>query len=173
MKSSLRRRGISDVGVVPGDLVAEHPHKQGAHGNASNAAQNGLEPFRDPHARQHPTRGRAWATNPAGARVADSDQAATRDPAVRLDNAEGGGLIRAPSPKTRSSKVKAGRSSTHLRSTEHRNLAVNTPLSFCILRETELNRGRLTGVGAYLVAETFNGKQKHQNCGDTFHKISI
>ena len=90
MKSSLRRRGISDVGVVPGDLVAEHPHKQGAHGNASNAAQNGLEPFRDPHARQHPTRGRAWATNPAGARVADSDQAATRDPAVRLDNAEGG-----------------------------------------------------------------------------------
>jgi hypothetical protein len=32
----------------------------------------------------------------------------------------------------------------------------HTPLWFYILREAELNRGRLTGVGARIVAETFH-----------------
>jgi hypothetical protein len=43
-----------------------------------------------------------------------------------------------------------------LNRTERQNLAAHTPLWFYILRESELNRGRLTGVGARLVAETFH-----------------
>jgi Animal haem peroxidase len=39
---------------------------------------------------------------------------------------------------------------------EKQNLAEHTPLWFYILREAELNGGRLTGVGARLVAETFH-----------------
>lgn len=39
---------------------------------------------------------------------------------------------------------------------ERQNLAEHTPLWFYILREAELNGGRLTGVGARLVAETFH-----------------
>ena len=35
-------------------------------------------------------------------------------------------------------------------------LVKDTPLWFYILREAELNRGRLTGVGARIVAETFH-----------------
>jgi hypothetical protein len=43
-----------------------------------------------------------------------------------------------------------------LDSAARRNLAEHTPLWFYILREAELNQGRLTGVGARLVAETFH-----------------
>jgi hypothetical protein len=39
---------------------------------------------------------------------------------------------------------------------ERQNLSEHTPLWFYILREAELNGGRLTGVGARLVAETFH-----------------
>jgi hypothetical protein len=39
---------------------------------------------------------------------------------------------------------------------EKQNLAEHTPLWFYILREAELDGGRLTGVGARLVAETFH-----------------
>ena len=35
-------------------------------------------------------------------------------------------------------------------------LVANTPLWFYVLREAELNGGRLTGVGARIVAETFH-----------------
>src|SRR5205085_6547987 len=42
-----------------------------------------------------------------------------------------------------------------LNATEKRNLAAHTPLWFYILREAALHRGRLAGVGARLVAETF------------------
>jgi hypothetical protein len=35
-------------------------------------------------------------------------------------------------------------------------VVANTPLWFYILRETELNGGKLTGVGARIVAETFH-----------------
>ena len=34
----------------------------------------------------------------------------------------------------------------------------DTPLWFYVLREAELNDGRLTGVGARLVVETFTGR---------------
>jgi hypothetical protein len=43
-----------------------------------------------------------------------------------------------------------------LTTTERHNLSEHTPLWFYILREAELNHGRLTGVGARLVAETFH-----------------
>ncbi len=43
-----------------------------------------------------------------------------------------------------------------LTETEQRNLSEHTPLWFYVLREAELNRGRLTGVGARIVAETFH-----------------
>jgi Animal haem peroxidase len=43
-----------------------------------------------------------------------------------------------------------------LTGTERKNLSEHTPLWFYILREAELNHGRLTGVGARLVAETFH-----------------
>src|SRR3954452_17281748 len=39
---------------------------------------------------------------------------------------------------------------------ERKNLSEHTPLWFYILREAELNHGRLAGVGARLVAETFH-----------------
>ena len=35
-------------------------------------------------------------------------------------------------------------------------MLTDTPLWFYILREAELNQGRLTGVGARIVAETFH-----------------
>jgi hypothetical protein len=35
-------------------------------------------------------------------------------------------------------------------------LAKNTPLWFYVLREAELNKGRMTGVGGRLVSETFH-----------------
>jgi hypothetical protein len=43
-----------------------------------------------------------------------------------------------------------------LNATERQTLSEHTPLWFYILREAELNGGRLTGVGARLVAETFH-----------------
>jgi hypothetical protein len=43
-----------------------------------------------------------------------------------------------------------------LSATERDNLVARTPLWFYILREAELNGGKLTGVGARLVAETFH-----------------
>src|SRR3954463_8105156 len=43
-----------------------------------------------------------------------------------------------------------------LTATERKNLSEPTPLWFYTLREAELNHGRLTGVGARLVAETFH-----------------
>jgi hypothetical protein len=39
---------------------------------------------------------------------------------------------------------------------ERNELSSNTPLWFYVLREAELNGGRLTGVGGRLVAETFH-----------------
>ncbi len=43
-----------------------------------------------------------------------------------------------------------------LTANERDSLVENTPLWFYVLREAELNRGRLTGVGGRLVAETFH-----------------
>ncbi len=44
----------------------------------------------------------------------------------------------------------------HLTPTEKNAMATRTPLWFYILREAELNEGRLRGVGARIVAETFH-----------------
>ena len=44
----------------------------------------------------------------------------------------------------------------HLTPAEKNELAANTPLWFYILREAELNNGRLNGVGGRIVAETFH-----------------
>jgi hypothetical protein len=44
----------------------------------------------------------------------------------------------------------------HLTAAEKTALANRTPLWFYILREAELNNGRLTGVGARIVVETFH-----------------
>ena len=43
-----------------------------------------------------------------------------------------------------------------LTANERTNLASNTPLWFYVLREAEVNRGRLTGVGGRIVAEAFH-----------------
>jgi len=50
----------------------------------------------------------------------------------------------------------AGASLSALTDTEKERFAAETPLWFYVLREAELNRGRLTGVGARIVAETFH-----------------
>ena len=44
----------------------------------------------------------------------------------------------------------------HLTAAEKNSVATRTPLWFYILREAELNNGRLKGVGARIVAETFH-----------------
>ena len=44
----------------------------------------------------------------------------------------------------------------HLTAAERNAVANRTPLWFYILREAELNNGRLKGVGARIVAETFH-----------------
>ena len=44
----------------------------------------------------------------------------------------------------------------HLTAAERNAVATRTPLWFYILREAELNNGRLKGVGARIVAETFH-----------------
>jgi Animal haem peroxidase len=52
----------------------------------------------------------------------------------------------------------------------------NTPLWFYILREAELNRGRLTGVGARIVAETFHRAMegsRHSIVRDTAWRPSL
>lgn len=43
-----------------------------------------------------------------------------------------------------------------LTTTERNRLAEHTPLWFYVLREAELNRGRMTGVGGRIIAETFH-----------------
>jgi len=50
----------------------------------------------------------------------------------------------------------AGASLEHLTRTEKNALTARTPLWFYILREAELNHGRLRGVGARIIAETFH-----------------
>ncbi len=44
----------------------------------------------------------------------------------------------------------------HLTTAEKNQVATRTPLWFYVLREAELNGGRLKGVGARIVAETFH-----------------
>ena len=51
---------------------------------------------------------------------------------------------------------KGGAKLDHLTAAEQNIVATRTPLWFYILREAELNNGRLRGVGARLVAETFH-----------------
>ena len=51
---------------------------------------------------------------------------------------------------------KGGAKLDHLTAAEKNSLATRTPLWFYILREAEMNNGRLKGVGARLVAETFH-----------------
>ena len=51
---------------------------------------------------------------------------------------------------------KNGAKLDHLTAAEKNALAARTPLWFYILREAELNNGRLNGVGARIVAETFH-----------------
>ncbi len=51
---------------------------------------------------------------------------------------------------------KNGASLDHLTTAEKNSLSTRTPLWFYILREAEINNGRLKGVGARLVAETFH-----------------
>ncbi len=51
---------------------------------------------------------------------------------------------------------KGGAKLDHLTAAEQNSVATRTPLWFYILREAELNNGRLKGVGARLVAETFH-----------------
>jgi hypothetical protein len=45
---------------------------------------------------------------------------------------------------------------TSLTQTQRENVLTDTPLWFYVLREAELNNGRLDGVGARIVAETFH-----------------
>ncbi len=51
---------------------------------------------------------------------------------------------------------KGGAKLDHLTAAEQNAVATRTPLWFYILREAELNNGRLKGVGARIVAETFH-----------------
>jgi len=51
---------------------------------------------------------------------------------------------------------KNGAKLDHLTPAQRDNLLKDTPLWFYILREAELNSGRLKGVGARIVAETFH-----------------
>ncbi|MEO5653526.1 MAG: heme peroxidase family protein [Marmoricola sp.] len=51
---------------------------------------------------------------------------------------------------------KGGAKLDHLTAAEQNALTAKTPLWFYILREAELNNGRLNGVGARIVAETFH-----------------
>jgi hypothetical protein len=50
----------------------------------------------------------------------------------------------------------ANRRIGELTKTQRQGLVQKTPLWFYVLREAELNAGRLKGVGARIVAETFN-----------------
>jgi hypothetical protein len=51
---------------------------------------------------------------------------------------------------------KGGAKLDHLTAAERNSVATRTPLWFYILREAEMNNGRLKGVGARIVAETFH-----------------
>ena len=51
---------------------------------------------------------------------------------------------------------KNGATLEDLTQTQRVNLVKDTPLWFYVLREAELNQGRLKGVGARIVAETFH-----------------
>jgi hypothetical protein len=51
---------------------------------------------------------------------------------------------------------KGGAKLDHLTAAEKNAVVARTPLWFYILREAELNNGRLKGVGARIVAETFH-----------------
>ncbi len=56
-------------------------------------------------------------------------------------------------------QIRDGKGSATLEALTKKQLArvlTDTPLWFYILREAELNQGRLTGVGARIVAETFH-----------------
>jgi hypothetical protein len=61
-------------------------------------------------------------------------------------------------PLTRSQVLEGngGARLDHLTSAEKDAVAARTPLWFYVLREAELNGGRLKGVGARIVAETFH-----------------
>ena len=61
--------------------------------------------------------------------------------------------------KLTSAQIREGRNGAQLddlTQQQRRGLVANTPLWFYILREAEFNRGRLAGVGARVVAETFH-----------------
>ena len=61
--------------------------------------------------------------------------------------------------KLTKSQIKNGKNGANLDAltpTQRDQVATNTPLWFYILREAELNGGRLNGVGARIVAETFH-----------------
>jgi hypothetical protein len=56
-------------------------------------------------------------------------------------------------------QIREGRNGAELgalTSTQRDALLTHTPLWFYILREAELNQGKLTGVGARIIAETFH-----------------
>lgn len=61
-----------------------------------------------------------------------------------------------PLTKTQLANGKNGARLDHLTDDERAAVAARTPLWFYVLREAELNGGRMTGVGARLVAETFH-----------------
>lgn len=87
----------------------------------------------------------------------------TRATMVRL--ADGQGMARrlsqhgaAVKPLTQA-QIRRGRNGAtldHLTAAERDGVLTRTPLWFYVLREAELNGGRLTGVGARIVAETFH-----------------
>ena len=61
--------------------------------------------------------------------------------------------------KLTKSQIKNGKNGANLdalTTAQQNELTTNTPLWFYILREAELNGGRLNGVGARIVAETFH-----------------
>lgn len=61
--------------------------------------------------------------------------------------------------KLTKAQIKHGKNGANLDAltpTQRDEVATNTPLWFYILREAELNGGKLTGVGARIVAETFH-----------------
>jgi hypothetical protein len=70
--------------------------------------------------------------------------------------AQDAGVAITPLTDTQILEGKGGAVLDHLNATERQNLVDRTPLWFYVLREAELNNGRLTGIGARLVAETFH-----------------
>ena len=107
-------------------------------------------------------RPQAAAAGPAGGQPRVPQPRARRDDAARDGSGDGRRSCRTRasrwprSPTPRSATARAARRSPTSRTTEEATFLDRTPLWFYILREAELGGGRLAGVGARIVAETFH-----------------